>query len=91
MFNSLLDYSCRAYDDFQKVLKAGDDRKKPNFLARKACNYVTAVVHCGNLLIGECRTLEDVNKLKDEQMKPTITHLESNIPGWDSEKCPAVR
>ena len=91
LFSSLPDYSCRAYNDFQKVLKAGDDGKKPNFLARKACNYVTAVVHCGNLLIGECTTLEEVNKQKDEQMKPTITHLESNMPGWDSEKCPAVR
>jgi len=81
----------RAYDEFQKVFQAGDDGKKPDWLARKACNYVTSVLHCGNLLVGECITLEELNKMKDEQIQPIISQLEQTTRGWDSEKCPAVR
>ena len=72
-------------------MKAGDDRKKPDWFARKACNYVTSAYQCMNLLLGECKTLQEVNDMKDKQLQQTLAKLESDIAGWDSEKCPVVR
>ena len=31
----------RAYADYKTVFQAGDDKKKPAWLARKSCNYLT--------------------------------------------------
>merc|ERR1712192_341558 len=57
------------------VNKGGDGR--PDFHARKACNYAEdAIQGCGNQLPRERFTQEQA--------------LESQIPNWDTSKCPAV-
>jgi len=81
----------RAYIEFRDAIKAGDDRKKPDWLARKACNYMTSAYQCMNLFLGECKNLQEVNDMKDEQMPQTLATLERDIASWDSEKCPVVR
>ena len=73
-----------------KALQAGDD-KKPAWLARKSCNYLTSVRHCWSLLVGECQTLQEMNNMRDEEMKSVLDMVKQNIPDWDSEKCPTVR
>merc|ERR1711970_533441 len=41
-----------AYGDYQKAFQKGDDKKKPDWLARKSCNYLTQSVEpCGNQLV----------------------------------------
>ena len=37
----------RAYDDYKAAYEAGDDGK-PDWMARKACNYMTAAVEVGS-------------------------------------------
>merc|ERR550519_122232 len=80
----------KAYTDYTEAIAAGDDGR-PDWFARKACNYVTAAVEeCGNTLIGECLTEEQVNTEKDRQIVSVLKGLSSNEE-WDSEKCPAVK
>jgi len=86
--------SCRtrAYEDYRKELKAGDDKKKPDWMARKACNYLTASVEtCLNKLVGVCHSQDEVNKIKDEQLEDSLKHVKATIPNWDSDKCPAMK
>merc|ERR1711887_126049 len=85
-------YECtqKAYTEYTEAITAGDDGR-PDWYARKACNYVTAAVEdCGNKLIGECMTEEQVNTEKDRQIVSVLEGLSSNEE-WDSEKCPAVK
>merc|ERR1711864_69999 len=71
--------------------KAGEDGK-PDFRARKSCNYLTdAVEDCGNKLIGDCNTEEQVNKMKDNQIRSVLLNLQSSVQAWDSSKCPTVQ
>ena len=46
---------------------------------------------CGNKLIGECNTEEDVTALKDTQIESIIRLLEAQVEDWDSDKCPVVK
>jgi len=81
----------KAYEDYSKAFTAGDDGR-PDWFARKSCNYLTASVEdCGNLLIGPCNTKEDVTALKDEQLKSILPQIKTSISEWDSDKCPAVK
>merc|ERR1712032_1591684 len=71
------------------VNKGGDGR--PDFHARKACNYAEdAIQGCGNQLPGECFTQEQVDEKKDAEIAQILKSLESQIPNWDTSKCPAV-
>merc|ERR1711874_15000 len=80
----------KAYTDYTEAIAAGDDGR-PDWFARKSCNYVTAAVEdCGNTLIGECMTEEQVNTEKDRQIVSVLEGLSSNEE-WDSEKCPTVK
>jgi len=80
----------KAYTDYSEAIAAGDDGR-PDWYARKSCNYVTAAVEeCGNTLIGECMTEEQVNTEKDRQIVSVLEGLSSNEE-WDSEKCPTVK
>merc|ERR1711970_1609321 len=80
----------KAYTEYSEAITAGDDGR-PDWYARKACNYVTAAVEdCGNKLIGECMTEEQVNTEKDRQIVSVLQGLSSNEE-WDSEKCPPVK
>jgi len=81
----------KAYADYQTDFTKGDDGK-PDWVARKSCNYMTAAVEdCGNKLIGECKTEEEVTARKDEQLKAVLVQLKTSIAEWDSDKCPAIK
>eukprot|EP00092_Neocalanus_flemingeri_P035474 GFUD01038602.1.p1 GENE.GFUD01038602.1~~GFUD01038602.1.p1 ORF type:complete len:189 (+),score=62.36 GFUD01038602.1:153-719(+) len=81
----------KAYEDYKAVHGAGEDGK-PDWMARKSCNYVTAAVEdCGNKLVGECNTEEQVTAMKDRQLKGNLVQLQTSLDEWDSDKCPAVK
>merc|ERR1711970_483881 len=67
----------------------GDDGR-PDFLARKTCNYVTAAEDCTQLLT-DCKTLEELNKMRDDQFTLVLENIIKHVPDWDSEKCPAIK
>jgi len=80
-----------AYDDYKAAFEAGDDGK-PDWMARKACNYMTAAVEeCGNELIGDCYSEEDVINMKDHQLRNVLEVLEKSVEEWDTDKCEAVK
>ena len=61
-------------------------------MARKSCNYMTAAVEdCGNQLIGECNTAEEVTTMKDHQLKGILQQLKTTVDNWDSSTCPAIK
>jgi hypothetical protein len=79
-----------AYSDYRAAHEAGDDGE-PDWVARKSCNYLTAAVEeCGNGLIGDCYTEEEVSHRKDTQVKGILKQLEATVEEWDSSKCPTV-
>ena len=45
---------------------------------------------CGDELIGDCYSEEDVIAMKDHQLKNVLEVLEKSVEEWDTEKCPAV-
>merc|ERR1719228_1686750 len=72
------------------MLAGEDDR--PDWFARKACNYLTATVEdCYGKLIGDCNTEEDVNDMRDQAIPGVLEQLSENVEEWDSEKCPVVK
>jgi len=83
--------SRQAYTDYQMAFQKGDDGR-PDWMARKSCNYMTAAVEdCGNQLIGECNTAEEVTTMKDHQLKGILAQLQTTVAQWDSSKCPAIK
>jgi len=83
--------SRQAYTDYQMAFQKGDDGR-PDWMARKSCNYMTAAVEdCGNQLIGECNTAEEVTTMKDHQLKGILAQLQTSVKQWDSSKCPAIK
>jgi len=82
----------QAYDNYKKAFEKGDDKQKPDWLARKSCTYLTESVEtCGNKLVGVCQSQEEVNKEKDEQLKTALVQIRQKVPNWDSDKCPAMK
>merc|ERR1711915_827048 len=81
----------KAYEDYKKAFQAGDDGR-PDWTARKSCNYMTeAVEGCGDKLVGECNTCEEVTAMKDEQLKKVLRNVKSSVKEWDTNKCPATK
>merc|ERR1712215_653475 len=81
----------KAYEDYKNAFQAGDDGR-PDWMARKSCNYMTAAVEkCGDKLVGECNTCEEVTNMKDEQLKKVLKNVKSSVKEWDSNKCPATK
>merc|ERR1719300_862532 len=81
----------KAYEDYKKAFQAGDDGR-PDWMARKSCNYMTAAVEgCGDKLVGECNTCEEVTAMKDEQLKKVLKNVKSSVNEWDTNKCPATK
>jgi len=81
----------KAHTDYVAAIRAGDDGRK-DFHARKACNYLEQGVEiCGDRLVGDCKTEEQVTAIKDQQIKAILQNLQSNVQAWDSDKCPAVK
>jgi len=80
-----------AYNEYTTAIAAGDDGR-PDWRARKSCNYITASIEeCTNQLVGDCATEEEVIDMKDGQMKGLLEQLSATIQEWDSEKCPAIK
>eukprot|EP00092_Neocalanus_flemingeri_P007597 GFUD01008199.1.p2 GENE.GFUD01008199.1~~GFUD01008199.1.p2 ORF type:complete len:182 (-),score=46.44 GFUD01008199.1:2007-2552(-) len=80
-----------SYNAYKAAFEAGDDGR-PDWMARKACNYMTAAVEeCGNKLVGECNSEQEVTDMKDHQLKVILMQLQTSVQEWDSEKCPAVK
>merc|ERR1719481_2168976 len=72
-------------------MAAGEDGR-PDWFARKNCNYLTATVEdCYGKLIGDCHTEEEVNELRDEVIPGVLKQLSESDEEWDSEKCPVVK
>merc|ERR1712179_114815 len=85
--------TCRsgAHEEYAAAIAAGDDGR-PDWFARKACNYITGTVEeCAEGLVGECNTEEEVNKMKDQQIEGMLDQLSKTVPEWDSEKCPPIK
>merc|ERR1719356_1368151 len=81
----------KAYEDYKNAFQAGDDGR-PDWMARKSCNYMTAAVEeCGDKLVGECNTCEEVTAMKDEQLKKVLQNVKSSVKEWDTNKCPATK
>merc|ERR1712228_206605 len=81
----------KAYEDYKNAFQAGDDGR-PDWTARKSCNYMTATVEkCGDKLVGECNTCEEVTTMKDEQLKEVLRNVKSSVKEWDTNKCPATK
>merc|ERR1711892_322815 len=83
--------AARAYPVYKTAIKSGDDGK-PDWKARKSCNYMTAAIDpCTSLLLGECNSNQEVDKMNEQQLKGILEKLESTVEEWDSDKCPPVR
>jgi len=81
----------QAYADYKTVFQAGDDKKKPAWLARKSCNYLTNAMKCGEKLIGTCHTEDEMIQQKDEQIAANLETVTKFVQDWDSSLCPVVR
>merc|ERR1711872_904402 len=80
-----------AYKEYQNDFLAGEDGR-PDWFARKACNYLTASIEdCYGKLIGDCATEEDVNDMRDQAIPVVLGQLSESMEEWDSEKCPVVK
>jgi len=80
-----------AFSDYKAAISAGDDGK-PNWMARKSCNYMTvAVEDCTNLLLGDCYGQKEVERMKKQQLKGILGKMEKTVEEWDSNLCPLVR
>merc|ERR1712002_54390 len=85
--------ACRlgAYEEYKEAFAAGDDGR-PDWLARKSCNYMTKTIEeCSEGMVGECMTEEEVHEMKDHQLKGILEQLSATINEWDSQKCPAMK
>ena len=41
--------------------------------------------------MGACKSQEEVDKDKDEQLKGATKQVEAKVANWDSEKCPPMK
>merc|ERR1719347_1533815 len=72
-------------------MMAGEDGR-PDWFARKACNYLIATVEdCYGKLIGDCSTEEEINEIRDQVIPGVLQQLSETVEEWDSEKCPVVK
>merc|ERR1711872_281679 len=80
----------QAYATYKEAIARGND-KRPDWMARKSCNYITdSIDKCGNILVG-CQTQAEVDQEKDKQLKDSLAQVKEHVPAWDSTKCPAVK
>jgi len=89
--NKFLACTTKAHETFKEQIAVGKDGR-PDFAARKACNYMeTAIQTCGDSLEGECFTHNEIMKMKDDTTGNILKQLQSSLQEWDSNKCPAVK
>merc|ERR1712142_1025458 len=72
-----------AYKEYQNDFLAGEDGR-PEWFARKACNYLTASIEdCYGKLIGDCATEEEVKE--EEEAEETQTD-EASVDSADNSE-----
>jgi len=87
-FNQCTD---RAYQNYKEAFQGGDDGR-PDWMARKSCNYLTeAVEDCSASLVGDCYDEDEVIVMKDKQLKNVMLVMEQSVEEWDTQKCPAIK
>jgi len=92
LFKQFDDCAAKAYEEYKVAFQKGDDGR-PDWMARKSCNYMTSAVEdCGNMLMKDgCNTQEEVNEMKDHQMEGILHQLQQSVEEWDTDKCPVVK
>merc|ERR1711915_1099007 len=92
LFKQFDDCAAKAYEEYKVAFQKGDDGR-PDWMARKSCNYMTSAVEdCGNMLMKDgCNTQEEVNEMKDHQMEGILHQLQQSVEVWDTDKCPVVK
>ena len=81
----------RAYDAYTAEFEAGDDGAA-DWVARKACNYMTAAVEdCSNTLQPPCYSPDLATRMKEAQFDHALAGLQDTVEEWNSELCPAMR
>merc|ERR1711915_985597 len=92
LFKEFDDCAAKAYEEYKVAFQKGDDGR-PDWMARKSCNYMTSAVEdCGNMLMKDgCNTQEEVNEMKDHQMEGILHQLQQSVEEWDTDKCPVVK
>jgi len=81
-----------AHQTYVEAMAKKEDGR-PDFRARKTCNYLTdAVETCGNgLMEHDCNTAEEVTAMKDGQISKVLERIGSTVAEFDSCKCPPVK
>jgi len=81
----------QAYKNYQVEFSKGKDNK-PDWIARKSCNYLMeSVEKCGPIM-GPCYTTEEeLKQEKDKQIAGALKQVKELVKGWDSSKCPVAK
>merc|ERR1711936_1115776 len=82
--------TAKAHEEYKNFFEKGDDGR-PDWLARKTCNYMTESVEVCADLLSDCYSEEELTDQKDSTLKGVREHITINIDEWDSEKCPPVK
>merc|ERR1711970_144947 len=82
--------TAKAHEEYKNFFEKGDDGR-PDWLARKTCNYMTESVEVCADLLSDCYSEEELTDQKDSTLKDVLEHITANIDEWDSEKCPPVK
>ena len=78
----------------EAMAKLGQEEDgKPNYRARKSCNFIVSVENCADKLKDNGYTSDEeaLEKIKDTSIWDIIGNLNTTVSGWDSCKCPPVR
>ena len=75
--------------DFMSSLLFARYDGRPNYKERKLCNFVTGTINCSHMLLGDCYTESDIARIGFYDLHDET--FARDYPGWDTEKCPAVK
>jgi len=81
----------QAFKNYRGEFTAGDDRKKPAWMARKSCNYLMESVETCVPKMGPCYSEEELKQEKDERLADALKQVKDHVKGWDSSKCPVAQ
>jgi len=62
---------------------------KKDLLARKSCNLIEGLEKCSNAVDASCKDA-NFSQIWEQSTKAMLGNLEQ-IPGWDTNKCPAAQ
>merc|ERR1711970_352927 len=79
-----------AYQAYTEASGKQDGRE--HFMARKSCNYMTAVLDtCMDKMVGNCITQEQLDEQKYTKIVDLMEKLKQSVKEWDPEKCPPFK